>query len=156
MIRRLVPAALFATTCVMATVLAAGPLRAQEAFYNEQPDRTLRFADMEFAMPIDPLLPSWVGRSHIMHTPSSDLRAASGQLRAAIPTGTDATTAAATLARAGARCAAPTDAALMCSYHDVETPRGGQYFDSVNWTVTLPLAAGHVTDILVARDWTRR
>ena len=151
-IRRVISAALLAAT----TLLGTAPLHAQESFYEDHPDRGLRFADMEFAMPSDPLLPSWVSFSHVIHTPAQYLSDAMGRLRAAVPTGTDAAAAAAIMAKAGARCGQPAADALTCHYRDVETPWGGEYFDSINWTVTMPLAGGRVTDITVARDWTRR
>jgi hypothetical protein len=145
-------AAIFSVTAMITTT----PLHAQEAFYEDHPYRGLRFADMEFAMPTDPLLPSWVSFSHVIHTPAQYLADAAGQLRAAIPTGTDAGVAAATLIKAGARCAQPAGEVLTCRYRDVETPWGGEYFDAINWTVTMPLAAGRVTGLTVTRDWTRR
>lgn len=140
----------------MVTLLGATSLQAQESFYEDHPDRGLRFADMEFDMPTDPLLPSWVSFSHVIHTPPQYLADATAKLRAAVPVGTDAAAAAAILAKAGARCAQPTGEALACRYRDVETPWGGEYFDSINWTITMPLAGGRVTDLAVTRDWTRR
>jgi hypothetical protein len=132
------------------------PLHAQESFYQDHPDHGLRFADMEFDMPTDPLLPSYVGMSYVIHTPAHYLADATNRLRSAIPGGTDAATAAATLAKAGAHCVRHTGDALICRYRDVETPWGGEYFDAITWTVTMPLAGGHVADLAVARDWTRR
>ncbi|WP_028639628.1 hypothetical protein [Novosphingobium acidiphilum] len=129
---------------------------AQEEFYEDHPDHGLRFADMEFDMPTDPLLPSWVSFSHVIHTPAQFLAGATAKLRAAVPVGTDAAAAAGILAKAGAHCGQPTGNAMACHYRDVETPWGGEYFDAINWTITLPLANGHVADLAVARDWTRR
>ena len=150
--RRQIMIALFA----IALPMSAAQSHAQEAFYDDHPDRGLRFADMEFAMPTDPLLPSWVGLSHVIHTPAPFLSDATAKLRAAIPVGIDASTAAAPLAKAGAHCGQPKAGSLICRYRDVETPWGGEYFDSVNWTVTMPLSDGRVTDLAVVRDWTRR
>jgi hypothetical protein len=150
-IRSITPALLAAVA-----VLGASPLHAQESFYQDHPARGLRFADMEFAMPTDPLLPSWVGLSHVIRTPAEYLADATSQLRAAIPAGTDASAAAVMLAKAGAHCGQPTGGALVCQYRDVETPWGGEYFDAVKWTVTMPLAGGRVSDLAVTRDWTRR
>lgn len=139
-----------------AATLSAAQLHAQESFYEDHPDRGLRFADMEFAMPTDPLLPSWVGVSHQIHTPAQYLSEASLQLHTAIPAGTDAAAAVAVLAKAGAHCALPTATALTCHYRDVETPWGGEYFDSVTWTVNVALSDGRVRDVAVMRDWLRR
>lgn len=141
---------------VLAVMLTTTPVRAQDSFYEDHPDRGLRFADMEFAMPTDPLLPSWVSFSHVIHTPSRYLDDATAKLRAAIPVGSEASAAAGILAKAGARCRQPGPDVLTCGYRDVETPWGGEYWDSVSWTVTMPLVAGRVADLTVARDWTRR
>jgi|GEM_PF-7104054 len=146
---------LFAALLATAALLGSSPLYAQEAFYQDHPARGLKFADMEFAMPTDPLLPSWVGISHVIHTPAQYLADATGQLRTAVPAGTAASAAAAVLTKAGARCDVSGGDALTCHYRDVETPRG-EYFDAINWTVTMPLASGRVTDVAVTRDWVRR
>lgn len=143
-------------TLCAAALLAAGPAMAQQAFYEDHPDRGLRFADLEFAMPTDPLLPSWASYGYVVHTPAQYLADATARLRQAIPAGTAAADAVAVLTRAGARCAQPAGPALTCRYRDVETPWGGEYFDSVTWTVTLPLVDGRVADLAVTRDWKRR
>jgi hypothetical protein len=106
----------------VAALLGSAPLHAQESFYQDHPDHGLRFADMEFDMPTDPLLPSYVGMSYVIHTPAHYLADATNRLRSAIPGGTDAATAAATLAKAGAHCVRHTGDALICRYRDVETP----------------------------------
>lgn len=143
-------------TLCAATLFAAGPAMAQMAFYEDHPDRGLRFADLEFSMPTDPLLPSWVSYDHVVHTPAQFLADATARLRGAIPAGMAATDAAAVLTRAGARCTQGTGTTLTCRYRDVETPWGGEYFDSVTWTVTMPLIDGKVADLAVTRDWKRR
>lgn len=139
-----------------ATMFAAGPAMAQQAFYDDHPDRGLRFADLEFSMPTDPLLPSWASYDFVVHTPEQYLADATARLRKAVPAGTPAADAATALTRAGARCAQATGPTLTCRYRDVETPWGGEYFDSVTWTVTLPLVDGRVADLAVTRDWKRR
>ena len=137
-------------------LLGVVPVRAQESFYRVHPDRGLMFADLEFAMATDPLLPSAIGLNHVIHTPAPYLSDAASKLRAAVPAGTEAAAEAAILTKAGARCVRQTGDALACRYRDVETPWGGDYFDSISWTVTMPLAGGHVTDLAVTRDWLRR
>lgn len=107
-------------------------------------------------MPTDPLLwssdPGW--RPHA--TSPQLLADARQQLRHAVPVGSLAAEAAAVLRRAGAHCAQPTDAALVCRYEDVENPWGGDYHDNITWTVTMALTAGRVGQLVVRRDWTRR
>ena len=107
-------------------------------------------------MPTDPLLwssdPGWKP-----HATSPQLLVdAREQLRDAVPVGTPAVQAAAMLHRAGARCAAPAGAELVCRYEDTENPYGGDFHDNVTWTVTLALANDRVGDLTVRRDWTRR
>lgn len=147
---------ILAALLAVSAMTAAVPAQAQDAFYETHPDRGLHFADLEFGMTDDPLLPTTLGLSHVIHTPAQYLADANGKLHAAIPAGTEAATAAAILMRAGAHCAQPTNGMLTCGYRDVETPWGGEYFDAIKWTVTLPLADGRVTDLTVTRDWTRR
>ena len=123
---------------------------------QERTAPTLRFADLEFSMPTDPLLwssdPGW--EAH--HTPASLLTSATDTLRSAIPTGTRADDAEARLSKAGGRCTAVSAGTIECRCRDVETPYGGDYWDQVNWKVMMSVADGRVNDLSVSRDWTRR
>jgi hypothetical protein len=143
----------------LVAALALWPLAAVAAPADPNEDfaqQPLRFANLEFAMPTDPLLwssdPGW--KPH--RTPPQLLASAREQLRDAVPVGTPAAQAAAVLRAAGARCAAPTGAELVCRYEDTENPQGGDYHDNITWTVTAALANGEVGDLAVRRDWTRR
>jgi hypothetical protein len=156
------------TLGVAVALAAAGPALAQDAtpgnyqapgdqFYRAPAaaPHGLQFADLEAAMPADPLTwssdPGW----QLHRTPPSDLADATDTLRAAIPVGTATATAATLLARAGASCAGGSDARLVCRYRDAETPYAGEYFDNVLWRVWLDTAGGRVTHVELTRDWTR-
>ena len=138
----------------------AAPLHAQSDPrldpYDDAPHHGLRFGDLEFGIPTDPYLwsadPGW--QPH--HTPARLLTDAADQLRAAVPAGTPAAAAAEILHKAGARCRQPSGSQLQCLYHDVQTPHGGDDWDSVTWKVNLALDNGQVSDLAVARDWTRQ
>jgi hypothetical protein len=107
-------------------------------------------------MATDPLTwssdPGW----QLHRTPARNLADASSTLRSAIPAGTSAADAAALLQSAGAHCSAVSDARLVCSYRDVQTPYEGQYWDNVLWRVWLDTGNGRVDNLVVTRDWTRR
>jgi hypothetical protein len=131
-----------------------------DQFYNDPDDDTphhgLRFSDLEFGIPTDPYLwsadPGW--EPH--HTPDRYLTDATDQLRTAVPAGTSSSAAAAILRKAGARCKPTSDSQLQCLYHDVETPHGGDDWDSVTWKVNLSLVNGEVSDLTVVREWARQ
>jgi len=129
--------------------------------YGGETHHGLRFADLEFGMPTDPLLwsadPGW--EPH--HTPLRLLADANDQLSRSVPIGTNVEDAVAVLRKAGARCgrassAGVSGAYLTCAFRDVEFPYGGDYTDNVTWKVTMPLQDGRVSGLNVTRDWTRR
>ncbi|MBS0254094.1 MAG: hypothetical protein JSS36_02495 [Proteobacteria bacterium] len=144
-----------ASALLFGTLAQAAPANLADP-YGEAPAAALRFADLEFAMPTDPLLwssdPGW--KPHA--TPQHYLADAETRIRAAIPPGTDPAHAAAVLRKAGARCGKPDAAAMVCRYDDLEMPWGGDFHDNVTWTVRVALAKGAVSGIAVAREWTRR
>ena len=148
------------TAALTALISIASPLHAQSDPrldpYNDAPHHGLNFGDLEFSMPTDPYLwsadPGW--EPH--HTPARYLTDAIDQLRTAVPAGTPAATAYATLRKAGAHCRAASDNQLQCQYHWVETPYGGEYWDNITWQVNLTLDNGQVSDLAVSRDWDRR
>lgn len=147
-------AALLALAVTGAPLLAAGAADS-DSYDNGASAHGLRFADLEFAMPTDPLLwsadPGW----EVHHTPARLLKDAEAQLRAVVPVGMPSRDAAAILRVAGARCAPATAETLSCTYKDHETPYGGDFWDQVTWRVRLSLAADRVTDLAVTRDWSR-
>lgn len=116
---------------------------------------TLRFSELEFNAPSDPLLWSSTPNRAEQHTPASDIQYAVNQLNAAIPVGLSASEAHARLQAAGARCDMTDPSAIDCHYNDVQTP-DSEYVDSVVWKITVPLVDGRVADLKVARDWYRR
>ncbi|HZU63503.1 MAG TPA: hypothetical protein VFF98_07460 [Novosphingobium sp.] len=127
----------------------------QAHLYGRAPSAGLHFADLEYAMPSDPLTwssdPGW--EAH--HTPARFMTDAQSALAAAVPAGLSAAEAAQRLHMAGAHCRQPAGAELSCTYKTVETPR--TYWDAVTWTVAMPLTAdGRVASMSVTRDWTRR
>jgi len=140
----------------LASASAARPHGYSDA-YDDDAHRGLRFADLEYAMPADPLLwstdPGW--EPH--RTPAAQLHDATERLQAAVPTGTRAEDAAAVLRKAGAKCAPASSpgANLTCTYQDVEFLDGGDYTDNVIWTVAMPLQDRRVASLAVNRIWSR-
>ncbi len=115
----------------------------------------LRFSNLEFGMPMDPLLWSSTPMRAEQHTPATDIKYAVSQLHAAIPVGLSASEARERLQAAGSRCDMTDPSAISCRYKDVQTP-DSEYVDDVIWKVTVPLVNGRVADLKVARDWYRR
>ena len=148
-----------ATICALAMMTYGSAAAAHVSYenpYDDAPHHGLRFADLEFTMPTDPLLWSNDPGTEAHHTPASIMADATRQLRAAIPEGTPAQAATASLKKAGARCTETDPTALKCRYRTIETPSGDDYWDDVTWNITVPLSQGRVADLIVTRDWTRR
>lgn len=114
----------------------------------------IRFSNLEFNAPRDPLLWSSTPLGARQQTPAAQMTYALAQLRAAIPNGLPALEAQNRLQAAGSHCDTQDPSAITCRYNDVET-RDGEYLDYVVWKVTVPLVNNHVADIKVARDWYR-
>ncbi|MDE2410162.1 MAG: hypothetical protein KGM18_00140 [Sphingomonadales bacterium] len=153
----------FLLVLTVAAVSAQPALAARPAYldpYENEAHHELRFANLEFAIPPDPLLwssdPGWEPHN----TPPRLLVEATEKLRAAVPAGTSSGDAAETLLKAGAKCREKRQGGangnmLTCTYRDVEYPEGGDYTDDISWRVTLPLLGGRVADLAVARIWSR-
>lgn len=120
----------------------------------ETPAR-LRFSNLEFGVPMDPLLWSSTPMRAEQHTPAADIKYAVSQLRAAVPVGLAASEARKRLQAAGGRCDMTDPSTISCHYKDVQTP-DSEYVDDVVWKVTVPLVNGQVADLKVIRDWYRR
>lgn len=113
----------------------------------------IRFRELEYHQPRDPLLPSNQSADIVEHTPQSALSSAAAVLNAAIPTGTLRIDAEAILRKAGATCRPVVGAAEHCSYFDVKTR--DPYIDAVHWNVRLGLADDRVTNLSIDRVWMR-
>ncbi|MDR3401443.1 MAG: hypothetical protein P4L99_03005, partial [Chthoniobacter sp.] len=114
----------------------------------------LRFADLEFGMPSDPILSSSTPNWQEEHTPPADLEYAVMELRAFVPIGLSADEARKRLKAAGCHFTTTDRSTIGCRYNDVQTP-DSEYIDSVVWKVSVPLVDGRVTGLKVARDWYR-
>lgn len=115
----------------------------------------LSFSDLEFGMPMDPLLWSSTPIRAEQHTPAADMTYAVSQLRSAVPVGLSASEARERLQAAGSRCDMTDPSTITCRYKDVQTP-DSEYVDDVVWKVTVPLVGGQVADLKVIRNWYRR
>ena len=114
---------------------------------------TLKFSQLEYQAPRDPLLASNAAIGALHHTPQADIAPAVDALRQAVPVGMPRAVVEATLRRAGATCKAVDASAEKCGYFDVATR--DEYVDDVHWNVKLDLASDRVADLSVDRVWTR-
>lgn len=117
------------------------------------PARALRFDDLEATMrqyqQFSSALPNW----QEVHTPTADLKQARGTLQAALPVGLAAADARDRLRAAGGQCALAEQGTIVCTYADVR--QTNEFIDHVAWKISVPVVAGRVADITVARDWYR-
>lgn len=113
----------------------------------------IKFRDLEYQQPRDPLLPSNQSADIVEHTPRAWLSTASAALNAAIPAGTSRAEAETILHKAGATCRPAIGASERCTYFDVKTR--DPYIDAVHWNIRLDLADDRVNSLSVDRSWTR-
>jgi hypothetical protein len=112
----------------------------------------LRFRELEYEQPRDPLLFSYEPLNEVHVTPSDQIAPAVSAIKAEIPTGSNVSEALKTLKRAGGHCHA-TNYGDDCLYTDIQTV--DEYVDDVRWHVRLKTADNAVQDVSVQRVWTR-
>ncbi|WP_404713913.1 hypothetical protein [Sphingomonas sp. MMS24-J13] len=118
------------------------------------PGGSLRFRELEYQQPRDPLTGSNPAYVEIHHASIDQLAGARAAIEAAVPAGADRRGAERLLTLAGARCGAvAADGVETCTYRDVETV--DEYLDQVRWTVRMNLAGDKVASIAVDRTWQR-
>jgi len=134
--------------------LTSTPLHAEDSFSDSYEARPgLHFADLEFAMPRNPLLRSTELAWKARQTPQSVLTDARQAVRAVVPVGMTASDASDVLRKAGAKCKVEQAQALVCHYAAVETR--DEWVDAIDWTVRVALVEGRVADLSLAREWWR-
>ena len=112
----------------------------------------LKFSKVEANSPRDPLTRD-SSAGHWTATPHGDIAAAEASINGAIPSGTNAALAQATLQNAGAHCVASGGMDLNCRYFDVQTI--DEYLDDVRWNASVHLNGDAVQNVSLERAYTR-